>query len=227
MPDQEIAFVALGETAAAHVLHEALAGHGLPVRWVPPDRLDPFVSTAELPSMVILRAPELSVTLVEMVRRLRDQDLPVQVILDSVTEDNEVALLHSGVLEVLSDTTSPRLMYSRVSAMYRHLLVGRNRQIRECYEFEELTVDVHRREAQVAGEPLALTRTEFDLLVNLIREPHRIFSRATLQNDTAGARSMGERSLESHLSRLRTKIREAGGPRVVEAVRGIGYRLSA
>lgn len=228
MPDQEIVFVPLSDTQDAHELHQSLVELGLPVSRLAAGQIGLLASAPEPPSMVVIRVSEVSVALVEMVRQIHDQDLPIQVILDKITEDEEVTLLHSGVLEVLSDSASARLTCSRVSALYRHLKVGWHREgPTESYEFGELMVDVPRREARINGVPLGLTRTEFDLLTILVREPERVFSRASLQTDVAGAPSVGDRSLESHLSRLRTKIQKAGGPRLVEAVRGIGYRLGA
>lgn len=68
-----------------------------------------------------------------------------------------------------------------------------------------------------------LTRSEFDLLVALARDPRRVMTRNELAVHV-GVRS-GPRAVETHLSRLRKKVIDADGPRLVESIRGVGYRL--
>ena len=89
----------------------------------------------------------------------------------------------------------------------------------------DLEIDLVEHEVRVAGSIVSLTRIEFDLLVTLARQPRRVFTREQLMMSAWDESFDGSHVLDSHLSRLRGKISEAGGERVAHAVRGVGYRL--
>ncbi|HEY7399131.1 MAG TPA: response regulator transcription factor [Gaiellaceae bacterium] len=87
-------------------------------------------------------------------------------------------------------------------------------------------VDTRTRDTRVAGTKVTLSQKEYDLLVRLAREPDRVFTKAELLRDVWGFRVAGRtRTLDSHASRLRRKLRDAGGAELVDNVWGVGYRL--
>ena len=90
-----------------------------------------------------------------------------------------------------------------------------------------LTVDSGARRASVDGTELALTAREFGLLVALASEPNRVFSKQELQRDVFGYgdAAVKTRTVDSHASRLRVKLREAGAGEMVINCWGVGYRL--
>jgi two-component system OmpR family response regulator len=76
------------------------------------------------------------------------------------------------------------------------------------------------------GEPVRLTRREFDLLAFLCASPRRVFSRSQLLRQVWGYEPVsGERTVDVHVRRLRVKLGDEGYP-VVATVRGVGYRLA-
>jgi DNA-binding response OmpR family regulator len=79
----------------------------------------------------------------------------------------------------------------------------------------------------VGGQELALTRIEFDLLALLMEDPGRVVPREEIVSRVWGDWFSDDHVVEVHLSRLRRKVSDAGGPRVGTAVRGVGYRLGA
>lgn len=91
----------------------------------------------------------------------------------------------------------------------------------------DLEIDPLAREVRVAGEPVELTRIEFELLLTLVRQPRRVFTREQLLIAVWDEPFDGSHVLDTHLSRLRGKVTAAGGERVAHAVRGVGYRLRA
>jgi DNA-binding response OmpR family regulator len=91
----------------------------------------------------------------------------------------------------------------------------------------DLQLDLLAREARVGGELVELTRIEFDLLAALAHHPRRVLTRDELKQAVWGTTFDGSHVLDAHLSRLRCKIRHAGGEKVAHAVRGVGYRLRA
>ncbi|HEV2592892.1 MAG TPA: response regulator transcription factor [Gaiellaceae bacterium] len=88
-------------------------------------------------------------------------------------------------------------------------------------------IDLSTRDVRVAGRRIVLSQKEFQLLVCLAREPRRVFTKAELLHDVWNYRANGRtRTLDSHASRLRRKLREAcPAVALVENVWGVGYRL--
>lgn len=88
-------------------------------------------------------------------------------------------------------------------------------------------IDTRTRDARVSGRRVTLSQKEYDLLLQLAREPDRVFTKAELLRDVWGYRVIGRtRTLDSHASRLRRKLRDADGEGgLVDNVWGVGYRL--
>jgi DNA-binding response OmpR family regulator len=87
-------------------------------------------------------------------------------------------------------------------------------------------IDTRTREVRVAGVRVQLSQKEFELLLALAREPERVFTKGELLHEVWGYRVAGRtRTLDSHASRLRRKLREAGsGAPLVDNGWGVGYR---
>jgi DNA-binding response OmpR family regulator len=84
-------------------------------------------------------------------------------------------------------------------------------------------LDPRARTATRAGRPLELSRLEFDLLLFLARHPRQVFSRNQLLTQVWGHTHTTDRTVDVHVSRLRTKLSE---PELVTTVYGLGYRLA-
>lgn len=80
------------------------------------------------------------------------------------------------------------------------------------------------RQVLLDGEPLPLTRLEFDLLLFLAERPRRVFTRGQLLAGVWGYEHTGERTVDVHVRRLRLKL--GSGIPVITTVYGVGYRLS-
>jgi two-component system response regulator AdeR len=93
-----------------------------------------------------------------------------------------------------------------------------------------LEIDTHAHCASVMDQagtrvPLVLTLTEFRLLACLAAQPRRCFSRNSLIEHCLPESDAMDRVIDSHLSKLRSKLKQAGQGDLIETVRGIGYRL--
>lgn len=86
-----------------------------------------------------------------------------------------------------------------------------------------LRLDPRPRAASLNGVPLDLSRLEYELLLFLARHPRQVFSRSQLLGHVWGHTHTTVRTVDVHVSRLRTKL---GDPDIVTTVYGIGYRLS-
>jgi DNA-binding response OmpR family regulator len=89
-----------------------------------------------------------------------------------------------------------------------------------------LEVDPLARRVELDGQPVSLSKKEFALLRALAVEPARVFTREELLRGVWGFRDLvPTRTLDSHASRLRRKLAEAGAPGLIVNVWGVGYRL--
>ena len=86
-----------------------------------------------------------------------------------------------------------------------------------------IRLDPHARTAARGAQRLDLSRLEFDLLLFLARHPRQVFSRSQLLSQVWGHTHTTNRTVDVHVSRLRTKLDD---PDVVTTVYGLGYRLA-
>jgi two-component system phosphate regulon response regulator PhoB len=87
-----------------------------------------------------------------------------------------------------------------------------------------LTIDTERHAVSIDGEEVSLTGIEFKLLQTLAERPGRLQSRETLLKDVWGYNYAGDtRTVDTHMTRLRTKLGSAGG--LISTVRGFGYKM--
>ncbi|WP_236945141.1 winged helix-turn-helix domain-containing protein [Kocuria flava] len=91
----------------------------------------------------------------------------------------------------------------------------------------DLVVDASSRQVHLAGEPVVLTRIEFDLLASLAARPQRVLSRRQLVEMVWDTHWTGDAHLvDVHIGRIRKKLGdEASNPRFIHTIRGIGYRM--
>lgn len=205
----------------------AVQGQQLPLTVVPVDLLVEHVRSSA-PTTVVLHGGRSPGALQRLVREVLDVGSPgpeLLVLVEGLNLELESALVRLGVSDVLEVPISPQRLQARVVARHMRAL-SRSAQDQRCVR-GPLIVDFGRREVAVDGSQVHLTRTEFDLLAALLRHPRRVLTRGELSEGTPSGSRLGSRALETHVSRVRTKIVEAGGPRLIEAVRGVGYRLGA
>jgi DNA-binding response OmpR family regulator len=117
-------------------------------------------------------------------------------------------------------------LYDELLARMRAVLRRSARGSPDRVRVGELEIDRPTRRVTVAGERVVLPTKEYELLLKLAAEPHRVFTKEELLREVWGFQSLGRtRTLDSHASRLRRKLNSTGrGPFVVN-VWGVGYRL--
>lgn len=145
-------------------------------------------------------------------------------------EVDKLVGLGVGADDYLTKPFSPRELVARVRAMLRRPRTGQRAAVppeRPPRTIGALRVDVTGREAWVDGEPVELTRTEFDLLVALSGRPDLAFSRRQLIDEVWGADWVGDEHLvDVHIGHLRRKLGDdPTAPRFIRTVRGYGYRM--
>ena len=89
-----------------------------------------------------------------------------------------------------------------------------------------VSIDTSRHMVSCAGEEIVLTTTEYKLLINLAERPGRVQSRDILLKNVWGYNYIGDtRTVDTHITRLRTKLGDSGD--MIKTVRGFGYKMEA
>lgn len=87
-----------------------------------------------------------------------------------------------------------------------------------------VTLDPDRREVTVGGSPIVLTAREFDVLALLMAHAGTVLTRERIAHEALGYEYVGDtNNVDVHIAHLRAKIEDAGGARIIQTVRGVGY----
>jgi DNA-binding response OmpR family regulator len=165
----------------------------------------------------------------EVMRRLRESGGPrVAIILLTAKgeESDRIDGLRLGADDYVVKPFSPAELVARVDAVLRRNEPG-DEGPEPPLRIGEIEIDPGGRRVLVAGEEVALTQREFDLLLFLARHPGQVFTRDQLMEQVWRFAFYSDTSTVTvHIRRLRAKIeREPARPRHIETVWGVGYRL--
>jgi len=163
----------------------------------------------------------------EICRRLRAKS-PVPILFLSARSDeiDRIIGLEVGGDDYLTKPFSPRELVARVKAILRRFeraeVANSSSKVLSC---GVLSLDPERYEARYGGQAVALTATEFALLATLIERPGIVLSRTQLIERTYDDVHISERTLDTHVRRIRAKFRVLGGDPIM-TVHGVGYKAA-
>ena len=152
---------------------------------------------------------------------------PILILTAKSSEEDRIHGLELGADDYVTKPFSPRELVLRCQAILRRGGPSLSGQQAVSYGYSTLVIDEERREVHVSGASVALTPTEWGLLLALATVPGRVYARLELINRVRGYEFEGyERSVDSHVKNLRRKIEtDPADPRIVQTVLGGGYRL--
>jgi two-component system alkaline phosphatase synthesis response regulator PhoP len=184
------------------------------------------MARVERPDLIILDLMLPGVDGLDVCRRLRQEsDVPIIMLTARVEEADRIVGLELGADDYVTKPFSPGELVARVRATLRRASgeMGPSTMLRAG----DVELDTASLTATVAGEPVDLTPTEFQLLAALVRQPGRIFTREQLLEAVHGVAFDGyDRSVDSHVKNLRRKIEsDPRQPRYIQTVYGVGYRF--
>jgi DNA-binding response OmpR family regulator len=180
------------------------------------------------PDLVVLDLTLPDLDGMEVYRRLRQAraDLPVVILTARGDEDDRVLGLQVGADDYVTKPFSPRELVLRVQSVLRRAAPpADDPQAGRVLADGDLRVDVLAHSAFRAGEPLAMTAREFDLLAFLMGNPGRAYSRDELMAQVWGWEYGDQTTVTVHVRRLREKVEaDPSHPRRLVTVWGVGYR---
>jgi DNA-binding response OmpR family regulator len=157
----------------------------------------------------------------------RTSNVPIVMLTARGEETDRVVGLELGADDYVVKPFSPRELVARIRAVLRRTEATGAGGI-EVLRVADVEVDLPRMRVAVAGRPVELTPTEFQLLATLARQPGRVFTRGQLLDAVHGvAFESYERAIDAHVKNLRRKIEPTPGhPRYLITVHGVGYRFA-
>src|SRR2546422_1012411 len=180
------------------------------------------------PDLVILDLALPGLDGLDVTRALRrDGEVPIIMLTARTEESDKLVGLELGADDYITKPFSPRELVARVRAVLRRA-EGLRSQSDLIRVEPDIELDVARMGARIGGHRVDLTKTEFQLVATMARQPGRVFTRAQLLDAVKGvAFESYERAIDAHIKNIRRKIeKEPGAPRYVQTVFGVGYRFA-
>jgi DNA-binding response OmpR family regulator len=184
---------------------------------------------AETPDLIVLDINLPVVNGFDICRMLRARPatagIPIIMLTARGAESDRVSGLDLGADDYVIKPFSLRELAARVRAVLRRRASAATAPLAgEVYRGAHLVADFDAVAVAVDGEPVRLTRTEFELLRCLVEKRNRVLSRDRLLERVRGSDyGAGTRAIDVHIGRLRTKLRTAGEQ--IETMVGVGYRF--
>jgi two-component system, OmpR family, alkaline phosphatase synthesis response regulator PhoP len=156
----------------------------------------------------------------------RWSNTPIVMLTARGDETDRVVGLELGADDYVVKPFSPKELVARIRAVLRRTRAAQRGA--EILRAADVEVDTGKMRVTVAGRPVELTPTEFQLLSTLVAEPGRVFTRGQLLDAVHGvAIESYERAIDAHVKNIRRKIEpEPGSPRYLLTVHGVGYRFA-
>jgi two-component system OmpR family response regulator len=216
------------ELSIAHIVRDYLERAGYKVAQAGDGNAALAAARASQPDLIVLDLGLPGRDGLDVLREVRRTSTVPSIILTARGEETDrIVGLELGADDYIVKPFSPKELVARVRAVFRRSEATAAAPP-ELIEAGGVVIDPLRMRTTVAGRPVELTPTEFQLLSTLAREPGRVFTRAQLLDALHGvAFESFERAIDTHIKNLRRKIEPSPGrPRYVLTVHGVGYRFT-
>jgi two-component system, OmpR family, phosphate regulon response regulator PhoB len=153
------------------------------------------------------------------------RELPVIMLTARAEEGDKVAGLEGGADDYITKPFSPRELLARINAVLRRAMPSEGS---ERIDIEGLILDQSSQRVTSGEKTVALGPTEYRMLAFFMTHPERVYTREQLLDRVWGGNVyVEERTIDVHIRRLRKALEEFGYDRLIQTVRGSGYRFSA
>lgn len=180
-----------------------------------------------LPSLLIIDWMLPRMSGIDLARRLRNDEhtagLPMIMLTARGEETDKLKSFDSGIDDYITKPFSPRELIARMRALLRRAGTPDDGILRAG----DMELDLNSHKLLIGGVPVKIGPTDFRLLELFMRNPDRAFGRSQLL-DRVWGRSIyvEERTVDVHVLRLRNTLKPRGYDKLIQTVRGVGYRFS-
>ena len=153
------------------------------------------------------------------------REVPIIMLTARAEEGDKVAGLEGGADDYITKPFSPRELLARINAVLRRTTPVEGT---ERIDIEGLVLDQSSHRVSSGERTVALGPTEYRMLAFFMTHPERVYTREQLLDRVWGGNVyVEERTIDVHIRRLRKALEEFGYDRLIQTVRGSGYRFSA
>jgi len=163
----------------------------------------------------------------DLIPRIKEIDSNAGILILTARDalSDKITSLESGADDYLTKPFHLSELAARIKAIYRRRNLGGNTVIRH----NEIEVFVQNRIVNVNGNPLTLTKKEYDLLVYFLSNKEKVLTRESIVEHLWGDEVIMADTFDflyTHIKNLRKKIMEKGGSDYIKTVYGVGYRFT-
>ena len=162
----------------------------------------------------------------EICKYIREKsDVPIIMLTAKIEDEDKINGFRLGCDDYICKPFNINELILRVKAILKR---SSNFSDKEIIRYgDELEINTSTHEVKVRGEEVILTNTEYKILLILINNPKKIYSRDKLLESTIeGYYEKGDRAIDSHIKNLRQKIEiDSRNPKIIQTVYGVGYRF--
>ena len=162
----------------------------------------------------------------EICKQIRQQsDIPIIMLTAKIEDEDRIEGFQLGCDDYICKPFNISELLLRVKAVLKRCGTSYDNEIIKYGE--ELEVNTSTHEVKVKEKDVILTNTEYKILLTLINNPKKIYSREKLlESAIEGYYEKGDRAIDSHIKNLRQKIEEdSRNPKIIQTVYGVGYRF--
>ena len=217
------------ESGIRQLIEDALDGHGYDMVMCNNAMTAKTHLSTSTPDLAIVDWMMPQISGIELVTSMRKSEatgnLPIIMLTARSAEDDTIEGLEAGADDYITKPFSPRELLSRVQAALRR---SGGHQAANTLRHGDITIHLDALRVTVGDTTMPLGQTEYKMLHLLMSNPDRVFSREQLLNNIWGINNfVDERTVDVHILRLRKALRAQGVHKLIETVRGAGYRLAA
>ncbi len=179
------------------------------------------------PDLIILdiNMPELDG--IEVCKQIRKtSEIPIIFLSSREQEVDRILGLELGGDDYISKPFSPRELVVRVKNILKRIKPALSEESTDSFQHKDLILNLAKRTVLWKETAVILSVTEFDILFALIRRPSIVFTREMII-DLAYQENfhLSDRTIDSHMRRIRAKLEQVGADNLIQTIRGVGYKI--